>query len=138
MDEYGFGSAAAMGLQLFEHASRSSGRTLRMLDRATNDDMIVCRKAKEAERLRRLIKDRGKTTSVVVVEHCDELGNIQKRSKGRCIFDHDWTRQFFADVIKSAEEDLQRMADRFSSVPPDRKVEQAHVMNIQRRGQFEL
>ena len=57
MDEYGIGSAASMALHLYERASRASGRTSRMIAAAHDDDLIVCRHAKEAERVRRLLKD---------------------------------------------------------------------------------
>ena len=137
MDEYGIGSAAAMGLQLYESASRRSGRTTRMLAMATNDDVIVCRRAKESDRLRRLIKDSGKTTRVVTVEHSSELHRaFPPRAKGRAIFDHDWVHQFFVEAVRGAEDELKRMADSLSSVPADRKLDFAHPMNMQRRVRF--
>ncbi len=136
MDEYGIGSAASMALHLYDRACRSSGRTSRLIARAGNDDLIVCRTGKEAERLRSLIKQRGKATRVTSVEHADDLHRVADRVRGRVHFDHDWVHQFFVDAVKGAEADLQRMADSLSSVPHDREPEKRHPMNMQRRGDF--
>lgn len=137
MDEYGIGSAASMGLHRYDRASRRTGRTSRMVEAAQNDDLIVCRHAKEAERVRRLIKEAGKSTRVTAIEHADELhARIAQRPRGRLVFDHDWVHQFFVDAVRAAEDDLRRLADGLSSVPLDRKAEQVHPMNAQRRGDF--
>ena len=108
-----------------------------MIAAAHDDDLIVCRHAKEAERVRRLMKEAGKSTRVTAIEHHDELHTrIAQRPKGRVVFDHDWVHQFFVDAVKSAEDDLRRMADSMSSVPVDREAEKRHPMNMQRRGDF--
>ena len=138
MDEYGIGSAARMALHLFESASRRTGRTSRMIAAARDDDLIVCRHSKEAERVRRLLKEAGKKTGVTAVEHADDLHRISRRADGRVVFDHDWVHQFFVDAVKSAEDALRRMADNLSSVPADRKVEQHNLMNVQRRTNFPI
>lgn len=136
MDEYGIGSAAAMGLQLYELASRASGRTSRMLDAARDDDLIICRTTKETDRIRRLLKEKGKATRVTTIQHRDELSRIGPRAKGRALFDHDWVHHFFVEAVKGAEEDLRRLADTFSSVPLNRTDEQRQPMNMQRRRDF--
>jgi hypothetical protein len=139
MDDYGIGSAASMALHLFENASRHTGRTSRMVAAVHNDDLIVCRRSAEAVELRRLLKDAGKLTRVVAVEHASDLhSRIAQRPKGRLVFTHDWVHRFFVESVKSAEEDLKRIADGLSSVPLDRKIEQANVMNRQRRSDFPL
>lgn len=139
MDNYGIGSAASMALHLYESASRRSGRTSRMIAAAGEDDLIVCRTEKEAERLRRLLKEAGKCTKVKAIPHTDELHErIGARPRGRAIFDHSWVHQFFVDAVKDAEDNLQRIEDALSSVPRDRIAEKSHPMNIQRRSRFQI
>ena len=107
-----------------------------MVASAGNDDLIICRHAKEAERVRRLVKGAGKLTKVTAVEHAEDIHSRVQRVRGRVHFDHDWVHQFFVDAVKSAEDDLRRLAESFSSVPADRTAEQYNVMNRQRRGDF--
>lgn len=136
MDEYGIGSAASMGLHLYEASSRGTGRTTRMVERLRDDDQVVCRSAKEAERIRRLLKDAGKSTKVVSVQHASDLYDRTQRAKGRTYFDHDWVHQYFVDAVKDAEDNLRRHADRLSGRAEDRSTEQRNPMNIQRRNKF--
>jgi hypothetical protein len=50
MDEFGYVAAARTGLRMFETCSRGSGRTMRLIERVTEQDQIIVPNAQIAKR----------------------------------------------------------------------------------------
>lgn len=66
-DEYGFVAAARVGLEMFDHSQRGTGRTTRLIERATDNDIVITATDANARHLSSLLRRAGKKTRVVVV-----------------------------------------------------------------------
>lgn len=107
MDEHGMGSAALCGLRLFEMSSRRSGRTSRMVAMADDNDVIVCIDGKEAQRVERMLRAKGKKTRVTHrPPNLDALMELRPSVPGRCLPDHSWVYAYFMASIERAEREL--------------------------------
>lgn len=137
MDEHGMGSAALSGLRLFEMASRRSGRTTRMVAMAGDNDVIVCINGREAQRVERMLREKGKKTRVT---HCpaslDALADIRPAMDGRCLPDHSWVYEYFVGAIERAERDLASVRQIVGREAPDTDVPFATSLNVHRRAMF--
>lgn len=100
-DEYGFAAAAMVGLHVFETSARSTGRTLRLVERVTDDDVIIVPSAQMARDMERRLRDAGKKTKVRVVEPGENpLDRQGTMPRGRAFFEHEWVRQHFMRTIE--------------------------------------
>lgn len=124
MDENGMGSAALVGLRLFDAASRRSGRTERMIERARDGDVIVCSQDREAQRVKALLRKAGKNTAVVhakaspgSLSHIVQAVAFGARG-GRVLFDHEFAYAYISAAIQDAEYDLTRVANMVGAKRP--------------------
>jgi len=133
MDEYGIGSSAIVGLRLFEMSARRSGRTERMISMAGDDDIIVCLDGKEAQRVERLLRAKGKKTRVTHREPTlASLAYIRPAVAGRCLPDHGWVYEYFVRAMRAAEADLAGVRRIVGRGKPDMSAPSAAAMNISR------
>lgn len=58
-DPWGIGEALDMGLRMYTHAKRATGRTTLLLDAIQEGDVVVAATQREADRIVRLARDRG-------------------------------------------------------------------------------
>jgi hypothetical protein len=123
MDEYGYGAAMRSGLEIFEMASRQSGRTMRLIERVNDGDRIICSTQKEADRLRRLLREVGKEK--VSVSAIDPRTDPRERDArppiGRTFFEHTWVFQHFVETIRREIEHIEHV-QRQMSVHPGAKI----------------
>lgn len=134
MDEHGMGSSALSGLRLFEMASRRSGRTTRMVAMADDRDVVVCATAREAQRVERMLREKGKKTRVT---HCPQslgaLADVRPAVNGRCLLDHSWVYEYFIGALESAERDLASVRQTVGREAPDCDAPFALSINELRR-----
>ncbi len=124
MDEYGFAAAMRAGAEVFEMSGRQSGRTMRMLERATDGDRIVTTNAQEANRLRGILKEMDKEVRVVAVDpDRPSLERLPTLSDGRTWFDHLWQKVFFDRALERAEHDLEQIQSATSKTWPQPNAE---------------
>lgn len=121
MDEFGFSSAARLAIELHDMGSRGSGRSMRLIERATKGDLIVTVNEREAARLSRLLKQRDKPdVQVRVLPSNDGILAFQGTlSRGRVWFDHLWLQEFYTNRISRADKDLERLQEAISKTWPE-------------------
>lgn len=121
MDEYGFGAAARAGLQMFEQCARQSGRTMRLIERVTENDQIVVMTQQEANRINALLREAGKPNTRVVVCSARDLSKLfaGRPPSGRTFYDHEWQRRWFEDALREAEHELETCQARTSKSWPE-------------------
>lgn len=109
-DPWGVGEALQMGLRMFIHAQRATGRSTMLLDSLRDGDIIIAATEREARRLERLAHERGlkHVISMGYEPRAGELlvGGLINRlqgSKRRVVFDH----TFFEAVYFNMLHDIQ-------------------------------
>lgn len=107
MDDHGTGAAMVMAHQIFEQASRRTGRTARMIARCEPGDRIITFEAREARRLKQLLVEAGKSDVDVRAFSADKEPLYRAvRPGGATRFDHNWVENFWRYRIRQATEDL--------------------------------
>jgi len=115
MDAFGIGAGIAGAARIYSHSARQTGRTTAMLDAAKDGDRILCLNAKEADRLRRLLRDRGLEVEVIVVPTRDPGAAFSRGTPtGRSIFDHSWVEQHYMEAIERARKDIDHLQTELS------------------------
>jgi hypothetical protein len=135
MDQFGIGSAIKGCAINFFAASRQSGRTTQLIESLKNGDRVVCISSKDAEWLRRRIKEFDKDIDVISIPTKD-AGKIfdHATSKGRTIFDHRWLEQFYIEAIDRLEKEidyLQRESSGFGAAHIETKMMFANRLKFQ-------
>ncbi len=100
MDLFGIGAAMKSMSRVYFQSARQSGRTVSMVESLKDGDRVVFIDSKEAERVQRMIKERGIEAECVVIpvrepERIFERGT----SQGRTIFDHSWVQQLYENRL---------------------------------------
>lgn len=110
-DPWGIGEALSMGLRMYIHAKRATGRTTMLLDSLKEGDMVIAATDREAKRIERLARDRG-------LEHVigrgyeprggrnpfHDLETIMAGSKRRVVFDHTFFEALYWWMIHDTQE----------------------------------
>lgn len=69
--------------------------------------VVVCANGKEAQRVERMLHEKGKKTRVTHrPPSLDALADIRPSVDGRCLPDHSWVYEYFIGAIERAERDL--------------------------------
>lgn len=120
MDIYGIGAAALGAYRAVVCALRGSGRTQRLLELVTAEDLVIFRTSNEAHQFTRLAKSaRGIDVHYQVVPATlSGLNQIRARVKGRLHFDHSWVEAYYDDVLVMASERLAWEASQQAKLPP--------------------
>ena len=102
MDMFGIGNALKDCAQIYFTSARNTGRTTALVESLKTGDRVVFCNSKEADRVKRLAKERGVEISVLVVPPADP-GKIFTHGSlsrdGRCIFDHSWLENFYLNDV---------------------------------------
>jgi hypothetical protein len=105
MDHFGIGAAMRGMLLNYQYSARQTGRTTSLVESVKDGDQVVFATRQEAERVERLIKERGINVKCIVVDP-KEPNRLMERATlhgyGRTIFDHTWVEQFYANAIEHA------------------------------------
>lgn len=112
MDHFGIGAAMRGMLLNYQYSSRRTGRTTSLVESVKDGDRIVFADRREAERVERLVKERGVTVKCIVIDPKDP-GRLMERGSlsgdGRTIFDHTWVEQFYTAAIERAASDIDHL-----------------------------
>ena len=104
------------GLALtYIQSARRPGRTTPLVESGKGGDRIVFADSREAERVRRLCKERGVTVECLVrktktPERLFERGT----SNGRTIFDHSWVERYYLDNLERCANDIDHLEQQLS------------------------
>lgn len=124
MDEYGYSAAMKAGLAVFEMSGRGSGRTMRMIERAADEDRIVTTTPREAKRIERILRERGKKTAVVALEPSAlPMERLSTQPLGRTWFDHLWQQAYYEHRMAQADSDLEFFQKAVSKTWPENEAD---------------
>lgn len=120
LDEYGLTASALVGLSMFSNASRRSGRTTRMIERVTKEDIIIVPNRHTAEHIKQLLHAARKSdVPVRIVDVADvPMQHVGTRPNGRAFFDHTWMEDFLTRAIKQAAGDIETFQRAISKTWP--------------------
>ena len=138
MEDYGIGGAAKMALLVLAQASRRSGRTSRLVERAQPGDRIIVSTEIEKRRVQQLLTRAGKID--VAVRVCSPLRDerawhLGTNPTGITLFDADWVEQWYLNRIERAQLDFEKMQGALSK---DRKPPPARDDWSMRFDRYEL
>jgi hypothetical protein len=114
-DMFGIGSAVTSALNVVFGAQRATGRTTRLIESVKDGDRIIAATGREADRLARLLKQRGVNVSVAVIDPLNPYKLFELRTaQGRTIFDHTWVEMRYQKAISDAADQMTEMEGRLS------------------------
>jgi len=107
MDHFGMGAALYGAVRIYLHSARGTGRTISMLESLNSGDRIIFASSKEADRVKRLLKDHEKDIDCIVVDPKSPERLLERGTgQGRTVFDHTWVEQFYLMAITRCEKDI--------------------------------
>lgn len=110
MDHFGIGAAMLAMSAVYTTATRRSGRTTSLIEDVKDGDRIVFAHSHEAQRVERILLERGLKVQCIVVDVRDPHQLLRRgTSQGRTIFDHSWIEEYYNGTIKHAAETIDRM-----------------------------
>ena len=87
--------------------ARQTGRTVSLVEALKDGDRVIFTNNREAERVKRLVKERGiKIDCMVVDPATPERLFEHPQSVGRTIFDHSWVEDFYLNGIERRQKDM--------------------------------
>jgi len=104
MDIYGIGPAIRGAANIYLNQARGTGRTSVLIDCVASGDTVIFARAEEANRVRRLCREKGKDIRIVVCR-ADARGavyDLARLTQGRVYFDHGWIEQFYISALDDA------------------------------------
>lgn len=117
-DPWGVGEALRLGMRMYSHTKRGTGRTNLLVSAVQNDDTIVfAQRIEEGEMIRRLQEAGKPDVRTITVDPVVGLGaalaDISKRynRRGQLFFDHGWMEACHYYQIERTMHDLGRFMD---------------------------
>lgn len=116
MDQFGIGAAVSGAAECIFMAGRRTGRTTQLIESVKDGDRIIFSNPKEAERVRRLVLERGVEVECVTVPIGDlDLSRLgPSPGDGRTILDHSWVEEFYRQQISGARRSIDEIQGRLS------------------------
>jgi len=119
MDHFEIGQAMKGMARCYFQASRGTGRTTSLLDSLKDGDRVCCVSSQEAERLKRMLRERQVDAQAIAIDpNTPERIFERGTPKGRTIFDESWVEQYYIRALERAAQDidhLQRQASGFGA-----------------------
>jgi hypothetical protein len=106
MDHFGIGAALKGAARICFTCARRTGRTTSLLNSLKDGDRIVTLDGREAERLRRELRQRKLEVDVVVLDPARPEPMRYGTPVGRTLFDHMWVERFYELAIEQASADI--------------------------------
>ncbi|MEA3389638.1 MAG: hypothetical protein U9R64_10270 [Pseudomonadota bacterium] len=127
MEDYGIGPALKMAALTFMQASRRSGRTSRLIERALDGDWIIVGKDEESRRLEIRLREAGKK-GVRVRRFSPSYDGVQRLiqnrpADGMVHFDHSWLEQYWLNEHAVIQAELAKAVGHLSGRPQGRALE---------------
>lgn len=119
MDHFGIGQAMKGMARCFFQASRGTGRTTSLLESLKDGDRVCCVNSQEADRLKRMLRDRKVDAQVIAVDPKTPERVFERGTpKGRTIFDESWVEQYYMRALEAVAKEIdhfQREASGFGA-----------------------
>lgn len=117
MDIFGIGAGVIGAVSVYFISGRRSGRTTSLVESVKDGDRIIFAEPREADRVRRLIKERGIDVECIVVSPEDPIGITQLSTSpddGRTILDHAWVERYYEAGIKRLARNIDNIQEDLS------------------------
>lgn len=115
MDHFGIGQAIRGVAMIYFRSSRQTGRTLSLIESVKDGDCVCFTNSREAERVKRMCKERGVVIDTIVVNPKEPHGVFERgTAQGRMIFDHTWIEEYYLDAIGRAEKYIDSLQEQLS------------------------
>ena len=120
MDHFGIGHGLRGAARIYSQSGRRTGRTTSLVESLKDGDRVICAEPREAERLRRLFRERSLQVECIVVNptRAREAADLP-RSLGRTLFDHSWVELFYTSVIEQGVQDIDHLQQTLSAKSHD-------------------
>ena len=119
MDHFGIGQALKGMARCYFQAARGTGRTTSLLESLKDGDRVCCVSSKEADRLKRMLRERQVEAEAITVDPSMPQRIFERGTpKGRTIFDETWIEQYYMRALEAAARDIdhfQREASGFGA-----------------------
>lgn len=117
MDHFGIGAGVMGAVNVYLTCGRRSGRTTSLIESVKDGDRIIFAEPGEADRVRRLIKERGIDVECIVVNPGDPIGIPRLSTSpddGRTILDHTWVERYYEAGIKRLARNIDNIQEGLS------------------------
>ena len=111
MDQFGIGQAIDGAARIYFRSARQTGRTSALVESLKTGDRVVFANQQEAERVKRLCREREIDIETIVVDPKEPQRIFDRGSvggDGRCVFDHSWVEQYYLNAISTVQKDIDR------------------------------
>lgn len=107
MDHFGIGQAMQSMARVYAQSARRTGRTTSLLESLKDGDRVVFIDSREADRIRRLCKERGLDVECIVLPP-EQPHRLLERgmSSGRTLFDHSWVERYYIHAMERCQEEI--------------------------------
>ena len=110
MDHFGIGQAMTGMVRTYFMSARRTGRTTSLVESVKDGDRIVFSNAREMDRVKRLLRDRGAKVECIVIDPLSPERICERGpSQGRTIFDHTWVELYYSALIDGGQRGLDRL-----------------------------
>lgn len=109
MDHYGIGAAITGAMNIYLQTARQTGRTTSLVDSLKSGDRVIFTDSREAQRVQRLIAQRGINVECLIVNPDNPHALFDRGSvpgEGRLVFDHRWVEEYYRLAIARAMKDI--------------------------------
>lgn len=131
MDHFGIGSAIAGAVAIYLRASRGTGRTTSLIESVKDGDRVVFLSALEADRFKRMCKERGVEVDCIVVDPKEaHIIFTRGTSQGRTILDHSWVENFYSNAIEKAQKEIDYIEREASDYGIEHRKTKYHAREI--------
>jgi len=91
-------------------SARQTGRTVSLVESVKDGDRIVFIESRDAERVKRMCKERGVEVECIVVDPQTPARIFERAtSQGRTIFDHRWVEQYYMAAIDNCQRNIDHL-----------------------------
>lgn len=134
-DHFGIGAAMkGMALTYFA-AARGTGRTTSLIESAKDGDRIYFINSKEADRVKHLLREAGKTKVECVTLPVREAPHRlfdRGPTHGRAIFDHSWVEDYYFAALDRAAMEIDQLQNNLSGYGEPHRETRRKAMEIQK------
>lgn len=110
MDSFGIGQAMKGMAHVYFQSARQTGRTTALVESLKDGDRVIFTNSKEADRVKDLCREFGKTIDTMVVDPKDPRRVFERGTpQGRTVFDHSWVEQFYLSAIDECQKDIDHL-----------------------------
>lgn len=138
MDIFGIGAAMKSMSRVYFQSARATGRTTMMVDSLKDGDRVIFANRNEAERVQRLIRERGLKDVKCIVIPPDKTNSMFENgtNQGRTLFDHSWVEQFYEQHINDCEREIDWLQEQLSGYGEKHRETKRKAEEMSKWGNF--